>query len=169
MKNKSNRRDVGVMSLDREDGPVLDRLQSDFPLVSRPFDELGEELGMDGREVLERVRSMEEEGYIRRVAPILSSREVGFGASALVAVRVDGGSLEEVTDFLEGLGGVTHCYERDAPRYDLWFTLHARDEEELDDKLKEVRESTPADEVLPLPAERVFGLGVKFDLGGDGG
>ncbi|MBS1263447.1 MAG: putative HTH-type transcriptional regulator [Methanonatronarchaeales archaeon] len=155
-----------MSELATEDKLILDRLQSDFPLTSRPFDTLGEEVGIEGPEVLRRVRNLSEEGYIRRLAPVLSSRKIGYGAAALVAVRVDGDRIEETADFISRYSGVTHNYERAAPGYNLWFTLHARDGDELERVIDEVRENTPAEEVLPLPATRVFGIGVRFDIEG---
>lgn len=150
--------------LDASDKKVLDRIQSDFPLVSRPWDALGEDLGVEGGEVLDRVREMEEEGVIRRLAPVLSSKRIGYGASALVAVRVDDEDIEDVADFVSRYDGVTHNYERVAPRYNLWFTLHASEVEELEEVLDEVRRETPAEEVLPLPSKTVFRIGVRFDI-----
>ena len=63
--------------LDREDRAVLVRLQGDFPLCERPWDSLGQELGMPGQEVLRRARRMQERGYIRSIAPILEPSGAG--------------------------------------------------------------------------------------------
>lgn len=150
--------------LSTEDRLILDRIQSDFPLVNRPFDALGEELGMDGDDVLRRVKRMEDEGFIREFAPVLSSKRLGFGSSALVAARVPEDKLEETADFISGYEGVTHNYERVAPRYNLWFTLHCRDDEQQEEVIDEIKENTAAEEVLPLPATRVFRIGVRYDL-----
>lgn len=153
--------------LSSEDKAILDRIQSDFPLETRPWDALGEELGMDGGEILDRVKRLKEDGFIRRLAPVLSSRKVGYGAAALVAVRIDDEHIEEAADFISQYPGVTHNYERVAPRYNLWFTLHAEDEERRDEIIDEVRENTEAEEVLPLPSLNVFRIGVNFDISDD--
>lgn len=150
--------------LSKKDKQLLDRLQSDFPLESKPFDALGDELDMDGDEVLQRVRRLEDQGLIRRLAPVLSSKKIGYGAAALVAVRVDEDDIEETADYISQYSGVTHNYERVAPRYNLWFTLHTRDVDEMEEILEDVRANTPAEEVLPLPSKQVFRIGVRFDI-----
>jgi len=153
-----------MSELSAEDKRLLDRLQSDFPLELKPFDALGDELGMEGDEVLERVRRLEKEGYIRRLAPVLSSKKIGYGAAALVAVKVDEDDIEETADYISQYSGVTHNYERVAPRYNLWFTLHTRDVDEMEEILEDVRANTPTEEVLPLPSKQVFRIGVRFDI-----
>ena len=53
--------------MDDLDRQLLNRLQSDFPLTSAPYQLLGEELGLNEAEVLERIGRLKEQGIIRRI------------------------------------------------------------------------------------------------------
>ena len=55
------------IALDQIDKRILDILQANFPLVSRPYAEIGQRLGLDEEEVLRRVRIMRKNGIIRRI------------------------------------------------------------------------------------------------------
>ncbi|MEK6730334.1 MAG: Lrp/AsnC family transcriptional regulator, partial [Planctomycetota bacterium] len=59
------------------DRKILHRLQSNLPLVSRPFLELSKELGIDEDTIIERIKFMIEKGYVRRLAPIINTQAMG--------------------------------------------------------------------------------------------
>jgi hypothetical protein len=46
---------------------ILNRIQSDFPITSRPFLTIAEELKLTEDEVLERISRLKEMGIIRRI------------------------------------------------------------------------------------------------------
>lgn len=66
-----------VMILCDTDRKILHRLQSNLPLVSRPFLELSKELGIDEDTIIERIKFMIEKGYVRRLAPIINTQAMG--------------------------------------------------------------------------------------------
>lgn len=55
------------MNLDRIDRKILQVIQSDFPLMERPYLQVAESVGISEGEVLERIGRMQEEGLIRRL------------------------------------------------------------------------------------------------------
>src|SRR3972149_2624146 len=79
------------MSFDLLDEKLLERLQRGVPLVRRPFQALGRELGMN--DVLNRVRRLKEEGLIREIAGIFQARALGY-KTALGALKVRPEGLE---------------------------------------------------------------------------
>ncbi len=80
--------------LDEIDSRLLNIIQKDFPLCERPFDVLGDMLGITGEEALGRVRRLTESGIIRRIGPSFDSRKLGH-VSTLVAAKVPNDKLEE--------------------------------------------------------------------------
>ncbi|MBW2208997.1 MAG: Lrp/AsnC family transcriptional regulator, partial [Deltaproteobacteria bacterium] len=46
---------------------IINEIQSEFPIVSRPYRELGDRLQMSEDEVLARVTKLKAEGVIRRI------------------------------------------------------------------------------------------------------
>jgi len=149
-----------------QDRQLLDRLQTKLPLVSRPFAAIGEELGMGEGEVLGRVRALHERGLIRRIGPVLDPKKIGR-VGVLAAMAVPPQRIEEVAAQVSACERVTHNYERkpihgECP-YNLWFTMTAGTQGELDAAIGGIAEATGLP-VQTLPVGRKFKIGVRFAL-----
>lgn len=151
-----------LSALDRS---LLNMLQTGFPRVSRPFAELGRQLGMTEEEVLGRVAALKESGLIRRIGGIFDSQKMGF-ISTLVALEVETDKIGEVAAAVSSYQGVTHNYEREH-EFNVWFTLVAASAEELQKTLDEIISLPGVLKLRNLPALRLFKIGVNFDLSGD--
>ena len=152
----------GAVPMDDTDRKILNLVQKEFPVTSRPLEKIAEPLSLTEDEVLERLRQLKEEGIIRRIGAILDPRSLGW-VSTLCAARV---SEEKVEDFVEAVNqhpGVTHNYERHA-YYNVWFTLTAPSWEEVEKTLAEFSKKTGIDELVHLPAREIFKVKVQFEL-----
>ena len=152
--------------MDAQDRRLLDRLQVSLPLESRPFAAIGEELGLSEEEVLARIGALRERGLIRRIGPVLDPGKVGR-LGCLAAMRVPPERIEEVAATVSACERVTHNYERkpihgECP-YNLWFTMTAGSQGELDAAIGSIAEATDLP-VATLPVGRKFKIGVRFAL-----
>ncbi|GFO97591.1 putative AsnC family transcriptional regulator [groundwater metagenome] len=150
-----------AISLDKVDKKILNAIQLDFPLVKKPFEELGKSLGLKEEEVIRRVKRLCKESAIRRIGPIISTKKTG-GTSTLVAMKVPPERVDKVAGIINQYDEVSHNYLRPA-NYNIWFTLSAENEQRLQEILREITEKTGC-EVRNLPTKRVFKIGVKFDI-----
>jgi siroheme decarboxylase len=98
--------------MDRTDYELLRELQGGLPLAREPFQELGRRLGLEEREVLERLGSLRAAGIIRKFKARIDQRQVGLTANALVAWCIPPGIKEITSRILASSPGITHCYER---------------------------------------------------------
>lgn len=152
--------------LDVTDKRILQRIQTNLPLCSRPFQSIAEELSLEEDLVIERIKHMIEKGYVRRLAPIINTQGVGRSAT-LAAMRVPEDRIEDVSEIINGYAGVSHNYLRkgrgkDIP-YNIWFTMSAANDNKLGEKLKEIETRTGLT-VRSLPTLRKFKIGVKFKI-----
>lgn len=148
--------------MDELDRRILNEIQKNFPIVSDPWEEVGARLGVSGDEVFSRVRRLRERGLIRRIGAVFDPGKLGF-ASTLCAARVPEDRLEAFVRTVNAFEGVTHNYERD-DAWNVWFTVIAPSEEELDRVLGEIRGKTGIREILDLRSTRKFKIDATFEL-----
>ena len=108
---------------------IVQGLQEDLPIVSRPFRTVAAKLGVTEAELLDTIRQFMEDGTIRRFGATLRHHRSGFSANAMVVWRVDPEDAERVADILCSFREVTHCYQRPALGgwpYRLFTMIHGR-------------------------------------------
>lgn len=153
------------MTLDNLDKQLLNLIQSNLPVVPEPYKELAKILGRSEEEIINRLKGLMEKGVIRRLGAIFDSRRVGY-TGTLCALKVPPEKVTEVAKVINSFPGVTHNYLRDYP-YNMWFTLLAESQEDLEATLKEIKQLTGIEDLLNLPAQRIFKIRVNFDLDED--
>ncbi len=150
------------MNLDDVDKKLLKLIQADLPLAPEPFREIAESLGIEEAEVIGRVFNMLEAGVIRRLGAIFDSRKIGY-TGTLCALKVAVDRIDEVSAIVNSFPGVTHNYLREHT-FNMWFTILAESKTKLDEILDTIRQSTGVEEIISLPAEKVFKIRVSFEL-----
>ncbi len=152
------------MSLDPTDQKLLDLLQEGLPLTPRPFALLGEKVGLNEAEVIARLKTLKKRGILRHLGASPDSRRLGF-VTTLCALAAPEEKREEVARLVASFPQVTHCYLR-RHRMNVWFTLVAKDFEEVEEILGTIAQKTG---LIPrhFPATRMFKLRATFRLSGD--
>lgn len=139
---------------------LLNNYQRDFPLCSRPFAEIADELGVEEHTVIEQLQQLQDKKTISRVGPVFRVNTVG--SSCLAAIAVPDDELEEVAKLVNSYAAVNHNYEREH-RYNLWFVLTAQNEENLQAVLSDIEARTGLD-VLFLPMLEDYHIDLGFEL-----
>ena len=141
---------------------LLNRIQCDFPVTARPYRTLGQGLGMNEDEVIERVRRLKSAGLIRRIGGNFSPEKLGF-VSTLCAAKVPADEVDRFAEIVNRFPGVTHNYLRENS-FNVWFTFIAPSMAEIEANLAAIRDATGVDAIMNLPATRVFKIRAKFDV-----
>ncbi len=147
--------------LNENEKRVLDVIQSDYPIASRPYAVIGERLGLTESEALATVRGLRQKGVIRRLGASFHSRKLGW-RSTLCAAKVPEERLDDFTAVVNRHVGVTHNYLRDH-KYNVWFTFIGPSWEDVCQTLDGITKETGIP-VLNLPAEKMFKIRVEFQM-----
>ena len=132
------------MALDDFDRALMAATQGGLPLVPRPYDAVGQQLGVSGQRVRERLAQMLETGLIRRIGAVPNHYRLGFTANGMSVWDVDDALVDQLGERIGQLPGVSHCYRR--PRrlpvwpYNLFAMLHGRTRAEVEHQAEQVRE-----------------------------
>jgi DNA-binding Lrp family transcriptional regulator len=148
--------------LDDIDKKILNRIQSNFPITSRPYHAIADELDLTEKEAMDRISRLKEIGIIRRIGGNFVPGKLGF-VSTLCAARVPSDKIQEFAEAVNRYPGVTHNYQRDN-KYNVWFTFIAPSMDEINANLKEIAEETGITDILNLPATKVFKIRAEFDV-----
>jgi len=144
---------------------LMDEAQRAFPVCSRPYAELGKRAGCSEQDAYAAIQRLRERGVIRRIGGIFNSVALGY-TSELVAMNVTRERMEQVASLVNEYNGVTHNYEREDDEYSLWFTITAKTRSELDKIVGDIEKRTGVEDMMRLPAPRVFKTSVILPIDG---
>jgi DNA-binding Lrp family transcriptional regulator len=160
--NKVKEKNETNALLDELDRMILNEIQSNLPIEPRPYQVLAEKLKCSEEEVLRRVQKMKDRDLIRRIGANCNSRKLGY-TSTLCAAKVPSHLMGRFVEVVNSYTGVTHNYRREH-EYNIWFTLIAPSKGEIQRVLSEISDLTGVEEVISLPAERLFKIQVDFEV-----
>ena len=152
---------------------LLAIIQDAFPLEERPYQVLAEQLGFDEQSVFAAVENLRRSGIIRRVGGVYDSKALGF-ISRLCAGKVptamtgaaDDSALEKFAAVVNVIPAITHNYVR-SHEYNVWFTVMAQSEAEIQKIVDEVCANTELHDVHILNATKKFKINTVMGAGSD--
>ena len=142
---------------------ILNFLQKSFPLVERPFLDIGDKLGISEQEVLKTVSDLKAREVVRNIAGIFDGKKLGYHLS-LVALKVPENILDKAAAVINSHPGVSHNYLRDH-RYNVWFTLAEETLEAFEKSINIITRLTGAEDCLVLQNEKLYKIGFTLSIG----
>jgi len=128
---------------------IIALLQTDIPVVKRPFLEMAQSIGITEDQFLKVLKKLHNQGMIRRFGATLKHQKSGFKANAMVAWKVAEDQVEKTGKIMAGFQEITHCYRRNpAPgwKYNLYTMVHAADEDECYAIVKKISKAVGQDD-----------------------
>ena len=129
-------RNQGNSLLDSTDRKIIEMSQGGLPVTQRPYHVIAERLNLDPENVMERIRSLQTCGVIRRIGVVPNHYRLGYRANGMTVWDVPDDRVNELGRKVGTLDFVSHCYHR--PRhmpdwpYNLFAMVHARDRDLVD-------------------------------------
>jgi siroheme decarboxylase len=117
--------------IDPLDARILAEIADGLPIVPAPYAVVGSRLGLEEREVIDRIQGMISHGVIRRFGAIVRHHELGFTANAMTVWDVPDPAADALGAAVAAYPFVTLCYQR--PRripawpYNFFCMIHGRD------------------------------------------
>jgi len=148
--------------IDEKDRKILNQIQVDFPVDSRPYKILAEKIGIREDELIQRINQMKKDLLIRRIGGNFSPDRLGY-YSTLCAAKVPEDKIEVFTKTVNEYSGVTHNYKRDH-EFNIWFTFIEASVEIIKTNLENIKKTTNVETILNLPATRVFKISANFKV-----
>ena len=123
---------------------LIGAIQQGFPLVARPFAEIGTGIGLAENEVIAGLAQLAEAGVIKRMGVVVRHRELGYRANAMVVWDVPDERASALGQRIGSFDFVTLCYRR--PRrlpdwsYNLFTMIHGRRRDEVLNLVEQLKE-----------------------------
>ena len=96
-----------MMTTDHE---ILRVIQDGVPITREPFKKAADKLGMTQEELVERVKTMNENGLIRRFSANINQRKLGITANAVVVWNIPEEKMEAAIPVFLERGEISHIY-----------------------------------------------------------
>ena len=128
---------------------IIALLQTDIPVVKRPYLEMAKQIGISEDQFLRVLTTLNDRGMIRRFGATLKHQNSGFKANAMVAWRVDEEKVEKTGNIMATFQEITHCYRRNPTpgwKYNLYTMVHAADEDKCHAIVKKISQAVGEDE-----------------------
>ena len=148
--------------MDDTDRAILNRIQSDFPIASRPYLAIADDLGLSENDIIKRLVRLKENKIIRRIGGNFVPEKLGF-VSTLCAAKVEEDKIDLFASIVNRYHGVTHNYQRNS-EFNIWFTFIAPSMQEIEKNLENISQKTGIKDIINLPATKVYKIKAHFDL-----
>ncbi len=139
---------------------LLNDYQHSFPLVSKPYAQIAQQLGSDEDTILKLLQEFEQDDIVTRVGPVFQVNRIG--ASTLAAMSVPDDKIEAVANIINDFKAVNHNYKRQHD-FNLWFVATAPTHPDLQNTISQMEDATGY-EVMQLPMLKEFHIDLGFEI-----
>lgn len=124
---------------------LISVIQGGFPLISRPFLAIGQQIDLTENEVIATIDDLKKRGVIKRLGIIVRHRELGYHANAMVVWDIPESMVNTMGKRLGAFEFVSLCYQRRRSLpywpYNLYCMIHGRERKEVLLKLENLESS----------------------------
>ena len=119
--------------IDPVDLQLIIATQEGLPIVSRPYAQIAQQIGLDEIEVIERLHRLKQQGIIKRLGVIVKHRRLGYQSNAMVVFDMPDDITRQKGQQISQFAFINLCYLR--PRqgaqwpYNLFCMIHGKSRE----------------------------------------
>lgn len=132
-----------TLTLTNTDRRIMQTLSRGLPVTQHPFETLAADLQVTQDQLIDRIKTLCEAGYLTRIGVIVRHRALGWCSNAMVVWQVPVERIIAAGERLAVLPGITLCYQRkivpDAWPYTLYSMIHARSRDQALEVLEQAK------------------------------
>lgn len=140
-------------------------MQKKLEICSRPYAEIALQIGISEQEVLERIANMKKNNIIRRVSGFFNPAKLGYKSSLCATTATNLEAFSRVVAIINSFPQVTHNYQRANNQFNIWFTIIAQSEEQIQEIIYQIEQKAKC-KICNFPQTTLYKIRVNFDLGG---
>ena len=132
------------VKLDDLQKKILNKLQTNFEIIPRPFDYLTFDGDMNIEQALQTVQSLADSGVIRKISAVLDHKKLGCNANIMFCAKVKPQNIDHAGSALASYKMVSHCYHRETFKefpYNLFAMMHAAESKQIEKVITEFTEN----------------------------
>ena len=118
--------------MNKKERQLAQLIQKDIDAASRPFENIAQKLEILQADVIQSIKKLSRDGFIRKFGAILRHNKAGYKTNALIVWSVPAKQVEKVGKFFSSFTFVSHCYERKPSfrnKYNLFTMIHSQTED----------------------------------------
>ncbi len=142
----------------------INHYQGNFPLQTRPFQSIAEQLGSSEDSLIATVKTLQQQKILTRFGPLYDAVNLGGGLT-LAALCVPPERYEIVTQLVNALPEVAHNYRREH-ELNMWFVLATETPDQIKQVLASIEQTTKL-KVYNFPKLQEFYIGLWLHLSED--
>ena len=148
-----------VVELDAIDKNIVNQLQDGFPVSSRPYLDVANELNIAEDDLINRLDRLLQCGVLSRFGPLYQVENMG-GSFTLAAMKIEEDAFDEVADRVNALPQIAHNYQRDH-EFNMWFVIATETAEEIQQVIEKI-ETITRRQVYNMPKQQEFFIQLKL-------
>ncbi len=125
---------------------ILRLAQAQLPDTLTPYADMAAEAGLSEAEVISLLQELVDDGTIRRFGASIKHQHAGWNHNVMVAWKIEDDAARDAAGAtMAAHAHVSHCYYRkpqDDWRYSLFTMVHGRSQEELQEVVQTLSDST---------------------------
>jgi len=146
--------------MDTIDRAIINALQLGFPVCTSPYLQVATQLGINEKDLLERLQKLLDSGVLSRFGPLFHAEQMG-GALSLAAVKAPENQFDTIAGKINALPEVAHNYARNHS-LNMWFVLATETIEQQHKAIESIEQQTGLT-VYNMPKIKEYFVGLKLD------
>lgn len=121
--------------IDKIDRDIIVHLSKDIALTKNIYKDIANIFDISEDELIDRLKKLNEKGYLKRISPIMVHQKSGYNTNAMVVWKIEKDKIEDFIEVIKEINSISHVYERQVCLgwdYNLYTMIHGQKKDEVE-------------------------------------